>query len=132
MLKMQVAPKLAAIRLAAVFCLAVAVLLFGVPGASAQSGHAAKAARAAGVSYLYNQHGSSVPVGYCANFACTDRYYGNGTAVTMLCYSDMYNWSYGNYWSNRWFYVRYSNWFGSINRWVHSSYVYYQTWVPSC
>lgn len=93
---------------------------------------AAKTVHAASTSWLYNQSGSSVPMATCPNFVCTDRRFDNGTGVTMLCWIDMYYGSTGNYFSHRWFYVRYSNWFGSISRWVHSSYVYYQVWVPHC
>ena len=108
------------------------VMALGALTAGAANKGPSLAKKAAAVSWLYNQHGNSVPMATCPYIGCTDRYFGNGTAVTMLCFADMGISYTGNYTSNRWFLVRYSNWFGSINRWVHSSYVYYQSWVGRC
>ncbi len=52
-----------------------------------------------------------------------------GNPFHMECYIDSgYNY-YGNYWSHRWF-QGYSQ--SGIWGYVHSSYVYYQVWVPRC
>ena len=59
------------------------------------------------------------------NFVIANLY--NNTTVTMRCYEDT-SWAFGNYWSNRWFYVT----VGSGAGWITSSYVYAQTSVPRC
>lgn len=105
----------------------IVVLAIGV-----QNGAARTARTSSGLSYLYNQHGSSVPTGFCPNLSCTNLWLRNGTAVRMVCYVDMGINTTGNYTSNRWFYVTFSNVFGSRSQWVHSSYVYYQIRVSYC
>lgn len=102
---------------------ALAALAVSVPVGSARS---------TSNSILWNQSGSYVPTHYCANDACSVQFWlPNGTAVQMVCYTDTV-WTYGNYWSPRWFLVIYTHLWWTNYTWVHSSYVYYQTSVPHC
>jgi hypothetical protein len=93
----------------------------------------AGSARSTGNSVLWNQYGNSVPTRYCANSACAVQFYlPQGTAVQMVCYVDTYPAATGNYTSTRWFQVAYTHLWWTNYTWVHSSYVYYQTWVKHC
>lgn len=66
----------------------------------------------------------------CANTGCTSNgYFGNGTGVTMVCFTDT-QWVYppnSNYASNRWFKVN-----SPVNGYIHSSLVASQVSTPGC
>ncbi|MEV0566686.1 hypothetical protein ACQEVZ_27650 [Dactylosporangium sp. CA-152071] len=104
-------------RLAAVTGAAgVAVALMGAP------------AFAAGPYISSNSGGANIRS--CPNTGCgTYGFWGNGTGVTMVCYTDA-QWVYppnSNYASNRWFYVN-----SPTGGYIHSSLVASQVSTPHC
>ncbi|MEU3455130.1 hypothetical protein ABZ671_16250 [Micromonospora sp. NPDC006766] len=104
-------------RLAAVTSAAgAAVALMGVP------------AFAAGPYISSNSGGANIRS--CADTGCTSNgYYGNGTSVTMVCWTDT-QWVYppqSNYASNRWFKVN-----SPTTGYIHSSLVANQVSTPRC
>lgn len=75
----------------------------------------------------YSSNGSWIPIRPCPTTNCNPTgWVKSGSTFYMDCYTD-FQWSYGNYWSNRWFYG-YNGYWG----YVHSSYVYNQISVPRC
>jgi hypothetical protein len=66
----------------------------------------------------------------CPTASCYVRsWMPNSSHFAMVCWVDN-TWSYGNYWSNRWFWGQSYG----IGAWgyVNASYVYYQVWTPHC
>jgi hypothetical protein len=62
------------------------------------------------------------------------RYLPNNTPLLMVCWQDDV-WAYGNYWTNRWFYVSAyvpENIYNQPSGWIHASLVANQTVVPQC
>ncbi len=84
------------------------------------------------VSYLWANHGD-IPFKSCPSNTCATvgTVYGQGNyPVYMLCWTDN-QWAYGNYWTNRWFYVYLPLWGGHYG-FVTASYVYNQAASPHC
>ncbi|WP_422768998.1 hypothetical protein ACN28C_19645 [Plantactinospora sp. WMMC1484] len=85
-------------------------------------------ASAAGPYISSNSGGANIRS--CANTGCASNgYYGNGTSVTMVCWTDA-QWVYppnSNYASNRWFRVS-----APRSGFIHSSLVAAQVSTPVC
>lgn len=78
-------------------------------------------------SYVWTSGGWSNVRG-CASTACSVKFsLANGSSVWMLCWTDG-QWAYGNYGSNRWFYI----WSANRTGYIHSSLVYNQASAPRC
>jgi hypothetical protein len=108
--------------------LAAILLLLGLVFGAATV--VAPSAQARGGPIVYNQSGGYVPISWgTRDSAGIARWTRNSTRYDMWCYADD-GWSYGNYWSNRWYLgVIYDT---GQSVWIHSSYVYYQWSVPPC
>ncbi|SCL27819.1 SH3 domain-containing protein [Micromonospora inyonensis] len=104
------------VRIALATGTAGALLLTGTP------------ASAAGPYISSNSGGANIRS--CPNTGCTSNgYYGNGTGVTMVCYTDA-QWVYppsSNYASNRWLKVN-----SPTTGYIHSSLVANQVSTPRC
>lgn len=100
--------------------LLAALAMFTVPSAAL-----------AGNPIVWNHTGGRIP-GYCApnqNYSNICAWLPNSSQVYMICWLDN-TWYYGNYWSNRWFWVQSFVTGGLV--YVPASYVYYQTRVSAC
>ncbi len=87
----------------------------------------------AGGPIVYNQRGGSVPmygVPSDASGVQVTYWLKQSSRFNMICYVDQRFNSYGNYWSNRWFYGQTFD--GGHYGYVHSSWVYYQWTVRRC
>ena len=82
---------------------------------------------------VYNQRGGSVPMyGVPSDQPGVQVTYWlrQSSRFNMICWQDRSFYSYGNYWSNRWYYGQTFD--GGHYGYVHSSWVYYQWTVPRC
>jgi hypothetical protein len=79
--------------------------------------------------YVWNNYSNSVIIKLSPE-STRGTFVKNGTAVYMWCYRDA-NWYYGNYWTNRWYYVR-SYIPYVFDGWVHASYMKLPMKVGRC
>src|SRR5258708_4183107 len=84
----------------------------------------------AGGPIVYNQRGGSIPMyGVPTTNSNVTYWLPQSSRFNMSCWTD-WQWSYGNYWSNRWYWGQ--TFAGGHWGYVHSSWVYYQWTVPRC
>lgn len=109
-------------------------LLAGAAVAAAVVGAAADASASTAwpshASYTWTNHNDGwANVRACPNTGCSFRFALYDAPVYMLCYTDA-QWAYGNYWTNRWFYV-YAPGPGRYG-YISASLVYDQARSPRC
>ena len=91
----------------------------------------ASPASASAHTFVWNNHGSYVPMYYAPTtlYNNVKLWMSNGTYFDMRCWTDNQNFT-GNYTTNRWFWGQeYSHGYWGY---IHASYVYNQTSVPHC
>ena len=84
----------------------------------------------AGGPIVYNQAGGSVPMYGLPGANVVTYWLPQSSRFNMSCYVDLRTYTYGNYWTNRWYYGQ--TFAGGHWGYVQSSWVYYQWTVPRC
>ena len=114
--------------------LSAIVVVIVIAGISAST-ISARPARTSATTYTWSPTGWSNIRNYCPSTACGILVsVPNGTSILLHCWADG-QWTYGAYWTNRWFIAGVLTRYGEDSRtvgWIHASLVQNQYWTPHC